>query len=71
MATVKKGITVASPEWWKHLKRWKRNFWKRQRVSDKEFLRITCAEVEIEHPEARVAYTERLERYRDKFRREP
>lgn len=36
MATVKKGLTVAPPEWWKHLRRWnKRRFWKKQRRADK------------------------------------
>lgn len=33
MASVKKGITVPSPEWWKHLKWNKRVFWKKQRKS--------------------------------------
>jgi len=31
MATAKKGLTVRSPEWWKHLRRAKRRFWKKQR----------------------------------------
>jgi len=36
MASVKKGITVSSPQWWKHLKEWKRVFWKKQRMAFKE-----------------------------------
>jgi hypothetical protein len=35
MANVKKGQTVRSPEWWKHLRWAKRLFWKRQRRDDK------------------------------------
>jgi len=31
MATVKKGILTPSPQWWKHLRDWKRVFWKRER----------------------------------------
>lgn len=35
MANVKKGQTVVSPEWAKHLRRAKRWFWRRQRQADK------------------------------------
>ena len=35
MATVKKGISVASPEWWKHLRWTKGTFCKCQRQADK------------------------------------
>lgn len=31
MATVKKGLLTESPQWWKHLRDWKRVFWKRER----------------------------------------
>jgi hypothetical protein len=31
MANKKQGQTVPSPQWWKHLKKWKRVFWKKQR----------------------------------------
>ncbi len=31
MATVEKGILERSPQWWKHLRDWKRVFWKRER----------------------------------------
>lgn len=40
MATVKKGITVETPEWWKHLRKFvHRRFWKRQRQADKKLAR--------------------------------
>jgi hypothetical protein len=39
MANVKKGQTVPSPEWWKHLRKLKRLFWKRQRRADKAAFR--------------------------------
>lgn len=31
MATIKKGVLTASPQWWKHLRDWKRIFWKKER----------------------------------------
>jgi len=31
MASVKKGNLAAPPQWWKHLRDWKRVFWKRER----------------------------------------
>ena len=31
MAHVRKGHTVPAPQWWKHLRDWKRTFWKKQR----------------------------------------
>ena len=31
MASVKKGNLTAPPQWWKHLKRFKRAFWKAER----------------------------------------
>jgi hypothetical protein len=31
MANVKHGNLTASPQWWKHLKDWKRVFWKSER----------------------------------------
>lgn len=31
MANVKQGNLTASPQWWKHLKDWKRVFWKGER----------------------------------------
>ncbi len=35
MATKKKGILTSSPEWWKHLRKVKRLFWKRERQAGK------------------------------------
>ena len=35
MATVKKGILTDPPEWWKHLRKTKRVFWKRERWAAK------------------------------------
>lgn len=35
MATVKKGILTSSPEWWKHLRWTKRQFWKGERQAAK------------------------------------
>lgn len=31
MANVKQGNLTKSPQWWKHLKDWKRVFWKAER----------------------------------------
>jgi hypothetical protein len=31
MANVKKGNVAAPPQWWKHLREWKRVFWKKER----------------------------------------
>jgi len=31
MANVKKGNVAAPPQWWKHLRDWKRVFWKKER----------------------------------------
>ena len=35
MANVKKGNVTAPPQWWKHLRDWKRVFWKRERKAQK------------------------------------
>jgi hypothetical protein len=35
MATVKKGILTRAPQWWKHLRDWKRTFWKRHRKAER------------------------------------
>jgi hypothetical protein len=42
MAHVKKGLSVRSPQWWKHLRDWKRVFWKRQRKADKGALFLSA-----------------------------
>lgn len=36
MATVKKGILTPAPQWWRHLRDWKRTFWKRERQAAKK-----------------------------------
>jgi hypothetical protein len=35
MANVKQGQTVPAPQWWKHLRDWKRLFWKKQRADNR------------------------------------
>jgi len=41
MAHVKKGLSVRPPQWWKHLRDWKRVFWRRQRKADKSDLALS------------------------------
>lgn len=36
MASVKKGTMTRPPQWWKHLKEWKRVFWKSERQAHKQ-----------------------------------
>lgn len=36
MASVKKGTKTRAPQWWKHLKEWKRVFWKAERQAYKK-----------------------------------
>lgn len=36
MANVKQGNLNKSPQWWKHLKDWKRVFWKSERQAQKK-----------------------------------
>lgn len=36
MANVKKGNMTKPPQWWKHLKEWKRFFWKKERKAQKK-----------------------------------
>lgn len=38
MATVKKGLLTKSPEWWRHLRRMKRVFWKRERKATQRYV---------------------------------
>jgi hypothetical protein len=35
MANVKQGNLTRPPQWWKHLKDWKRVFWKKERLAHK------------------------------------
>ena len=39
MATVKKGTLVCFPEWWVHLRKTKRMFWKKQRKAEKALVK--------------------------------
>lgn len=36
MANVKKGNLTGPPQWWKHLRDWKRGFWKSERQAHKK-----------------------------------
>ena len=36
MAHKQQGILTRSPQWWKHLKDWKRVFWKSERQAQKK-----------------------------------
>lgn len=36
MANVKKGNLTPAPQWWKHLKEYKRVFWKGERKAQRE-----------------------------------
>jgi hypothetical protein len=36
MANVKQGTLTRPPQWWKHLKDWKRVFWKSERSAQKK-----------------------------------
>jgi hypothetical protein len=36
MANVKKGTLTRPPQWWKHLRDWKRIFWKSERSAQKK-----------------------------------
>lgn len=39
MANVKKGNMTPPPQWWKHLKDWKRVFWKKERKNQQRQIR--------------------------------
>jgi len=39
MANVKKGNLTATPQWWKHLKEWKRVFWKAERKAHQQAIK--------------------------------
>lgn len=38
MSTKKKGQTTVCKEWWQHLRKYKRFFWKRERAKTKELI---------------------------------
>jgi hypothetical protein len=44
MANVKKGNLTPAPQWWKHLKEYKRFFWKAERKAHKQAIRADVAE---------------------------
>lgn len=46
MATVKKGILTPAPQWWKHLRDFKRVFWKGERQAVREDLEGRLDEVD-------------------------
>jgi hypothetical protein len=46
MATVKKGVRVPSPQWAKHLRGWKRFFWKTHRKEERREARRESATTE-------------------------
>ena len=39
MANVKKGNLTSPPQWWKHLRDWKRVFWKSERSAQKRSIK--------------------------------
>lgn len=39
MANVKQGNLTKPPQWWKHLKEWKRIFWKAERKEQKRAIK--------------------------------
>lgn len=44
MANVKKGTLTPAPQWWKHLKEYKRVFWKRERKAQQEVIQCEATE---------------------------
>ena len=45
MANVKKGNLTKAPQWQKHLREWKKVFWKSERSAAKKYVRECCEEV--------------------------
>jgi hypothetical protein len=39
VASVKKGTVTGPPQWWKHLRDWKRVFWKKERKAQQRAVR--------------------------------
>jgi len=39
MANVKQGNKTSAPQWWKHLRDWKRVFWKSERMAQKKAIK--------------------------------
>ncbi len=44
MATAKKGILAKSPQWWKHLRSFKRTFWRRSRQAERRDIAARTSE---------------------------
>jgi len=57
MANVKKGNVAPPPQWWKHLRDWKRVFWKRERRSQDELIKRS-----VESSQVRAGWAEASER---------
>jgi hypothetical protein len=45
MANVKQGNLTKSPQWWKHLKDWKRIFWKKERKAHQRDIKGQTKEI--------------------------
>jgi len=43
MANIKKGNVAAPPQWWKHLRDWKRVFWKKERRKQTALIKTEIA----------------------------
>jgi len=43
MANIKKGNLTSAPQWWKHLKEYKRVFWKGERKAQRETIKHEAA----------------------------
>jgi len=39
MAHVQKGMLIPAPQWWRHLREWKRVFWRKHRKAEKRLAR--------------------------------
>ena len=59
MASIKKGTITAPRQWWKHLKEFKRDFWKRERKAHKF---ATNTEVQEAHDRAIKKFPEMFKR---------
>lgn len=47
MATVKKGMLTGSPEWWKHLRWTKRQFWHQERKAAERDVKARVDEIAL------------------------
>jgi hypothetical protein len=44
MAHIRKGQLTPAPQWWKHLRDWKRAFWKKERKAGRIDAKARCGE---------------------------